>query len=295
MLALTAGKHVLCEKAFTVNAAQAKILYQTAKTKKLFLMEGLWTRFFPLASAVRKYISSGAIGEALRVSSDISIGCPPEESFDVGHRMVSPHLAGGSLLDHGIYALTWVFQSIWHTLSPQLQKEGGNPKVIGTSMTLEPRTGVDEMTTVLLEFPRSAPTGLHKAQAIVTCAFRIKTDPDDKQTAGPAVRIYGTKGELQVYGPLHRPERIKLIPNAGTGEVQDKTFKFPGDGHGMFWEADEVARCVLAGKLECDTMPHAESTLIMEIMDEARRQAGLAYPPEIESVEYPLNLKAKSF
>lgn len=99
MLALNAGKHVLCEKAFTVNAAQAKILCETAQKKNLFLMEAVWTRYFPLSIQIRDLIKQGAIGEVLRVISDNSFGDPVEERWGTEHRMVNKDLAGGCLLD----------------------------------------------------------------------------------------------------------------------------------------------------------------------------------------------------
>lgn len=111
MLALEAGKHVLCEKAFTVNAAQAKILCETAKEKGLFLMEAVWTRYFPLSIQVRHLVQSGAIGEVLRVVSDLSIGEEPETSWDSSHRMVNKDLAGGALLDckFDVFPSSWGF------------------------------------------------------------------------------------------------------------------------------------------------------------------------------------------
>lgn len=99
MLALEAGKHVLCEKAFTVNAAQARILCETAKKKNLFLMEAVWTRYFPLSIQVRDLIKQGAVGEVLRVVADNSFGDDVEERWGTKHRMVNKDLAGGCLLD----------------------------------------------------------------------------------------------------------------------------------------------------------------------------------------------------
>jgi predicted dehydrogenase len=291
MLCLEAGKSVLCEKAFTVNAEQAKILYKTAKVMNLFLMEAVWTRYFPLSIAVREHITSGDIGEVLRVSADLSIGVIPEEEFETSHRMVNKDLAGGCLLDLGIYSLTWVFQTMWHTLSQDLQKQGGRPKVVGTAMTAEPRTGADEMTTILLEFHKGTPSGMTKAHAVATTAMRVASDPDGGNSAGPAVRVQGTKGELQVYGPIYRPTRYSLIQQEG--DVRDERFEFPGEGHGMFWEADEAARCWRDGKLESAGMSWEESTLIMEVMDEVRKQGGLTYPEAIESTKYPIELKVK--
>ena len=99
MLCLEAGKHVLCEKAFTVNAAQAKKLVTTAEAKKLFLMEAVWTRYFPLSIQIRKLITDDTIGAVHRVIADLSFGDNVEEKYGTDHRMVNIDLAGGALLD----------------------------------------------------------------------------------------------------------------------------------------------------------------------------------------------------
>lgn len=99
MLCLLAGKHVLCEKAFTVNAPQAEILAKTAKEKNVFLMEAVWTRFFPLTRAITKTIESGALGPVYRVIVDMSFGENVEEEWGTTNRMVNLDLAGGALLD----------------------------------------------------------------------------------------------------------------------------------------------------------------------------------------------------
>ncbi|KIW28780.1 uncharacterized protein PV07_04654 [Cladophialophora immunda] len=298
MLCLSHNKPVLCEKALTVNAAQAKILYKTAKEKNLFFMEAVWTRYFPLSQTIRKHITDNDIGEVLRVVSDLSIGAVPEKDFDLGHRMVNLDLAGGALLDLGVYALTWVFQSMYHTLPPQV-REQSRPKVIGAAMTPEPRTGADESTLILLEFPKSTPAGKTKAHAVATTAMRVSDDParghDGKEDVEvPAVRIEGEKGEIQVYGPIYRPMRYRLVPKDKNAEILDRKFEFEGGCHGMMYEADAAARCLIAGELESETLPWAESTLIMEVMDEARKQGGLVYPDAIESTGYPVKLTAKA-
>ena len=99
MLALNAGKNVLCEKAFTVNGQQARILCETAQQKHLFLMEAVWTRYFPVSRQIREIIRSGEIGEVLRVIADNSFGDDVEKAFSKEHRMVNKDLAGGALLD----------------------------------------------------------------------------------------------------------------------------------------------------------------------------------------------------
>ncbi|KAL2218322.1 hypothetical protein M432DRAFT_427920 [Thermoascus aurantiacus ATCC 26904] len=293
MLALEAGKHVLCEKPFTVNAAQTKILCETAKKKNLFLMEAVWTRYFPLSIQVRELIQKGEIGEVLRVIADNSFGDNVEEKWGTKHRMVNMDLAGGALLDLGIYSLTWVFQTLYHTLPPSQRKP---PSAISAHLTPYHLTGADEATTILLTFPTTTPSNKPnlQSQAVAMTHLRIATDPDEKNSARPAIRIQGTKGEIQVDGPAFRPERYRVIPRKQPGEdappVKEVECPFPGNGKGMYWEADEAARCVRDGKLESEGLPWEESIAIMEVMDEARRQGGLKYPEKIESTVYPLQL-----
>jgi predicted dehydrogenase len=102
MLCLNAGKNVLCEKSMTVNAAQTKILIDTARAKRLFLMEAVWTRFFPLAVEVRQLVKEGKVGVVERVVSDFSMGGGTgdvSKDFKDDHRALNLDLAGGALLD----------------------------------------------------------------------------------------------------------------------------------------------------------------------------------------------------
>lgn len=247
MLCLEAGKNVLCEKAFTTNAAQLKLLVQKAKEKNLFLMEAVWTRYFPLSIYVRDVITSGKIGTPLRTFADLTVPIVPGKSFDDKHRMVNPDLAGGALLDLGIYALTWVFQTLYHT---QPEKERKSPKVV--SALKKYSTGADEMTSMILVFPRSEEHG-GDAHGIATTAMRASSDPDGKGSAGPSIRVQGDKGEIQVFHPAFRPTKTKLVLHDGT--VEEKNWPQPGpgkgsgfvngfgdsmqpegEGQGMFWE-----------------------------------------------------------
>lgn len=292
MLALTHDKPVLCEKAFTVNAEQARLLYKTAKERKLFLMEAVWTRYFPLSIEIRQAITSGKLGDVLRVVADNSFGGSPEEKFGKDHRMVNMDLAGGALLDLGIYSLTWVFQSLYHTLPAEKR---AFPK-IAAQMTHYPGTGADEHTTILLQFPHAPPTGTHPSHAMASTGLRTSTDPDRRNTTRPAIRIMGTKGEIAVDGPAFRPMSYRFIPYKDSGEpgstppVEEREFSFPGNGHGMYYEADEAARCWRDGKLESEGLTWEESTVIMEVMDEVRKQGGLKHPESIETTKYPVEL-----
>ena len=217
--------------------------------------------------------------------------------------MVNKDLAGGALLDLGVYALTWVFQTMYHTLPKEKRV---SPNIVNAAMAHDPRTGADIMTSMIVSFPRTTPSGLDRpAHAVALTAMDIDDNPDNKGTAGPVVRVHGTKGEIQVFGPSYRPSHVRIIPAGATeyrssGPVKeapesgviDKTFDFPG-GHGMFWEADEAARCVRDGKLESEGLDWDESIAIMEVMDKVREAGGLTYPEVIETTKYPVDLKAK--
>ncbi|KAG9235005.1 putative Trans-1,2-dihydrobenzene-1,2-diol dehydrogenase [Amylocarpus encephaloides] len=307
MLCLEAGKNVLCEKAFTVNAEQTRRLVKKAKEKNLFLMEAVWTRYFPLSIKIREMITDGKIGEVLRVSADLSCNCnkPDSDSLNFGSdgdksRMVNMDLAGGALLDLGIYSLTWVFQILY--LTQKLEKRE-KPKVLAAVDKYH--TGADEMTSIICHFEKNRTMG------VATTGLRLATQPDGEGSAatGPACRIQGTKGEIQVIGPLYRPTEYRVIMNRGPkGQVEDVICPIPKDtnregkegengwGHGMFWEADEAGRCLRDGKKQSDTISWEESITIMEVMDEVRKQGGVVYPELIDSTTYdeksPLNGKA---
>ncbi|KAJ5619967.1 hypothetical protein N7510_003951 [Penicillium lagena] len=301
MLCLEAGKNVLVEKAFTVNAPQARKLAEKAKEKNLFLMEAVWTRYFPLSIYVRELITSGKLGNVTKVSADNCVDFNPYENFADGkHRLVNPDLAGGALLDLGIYSLTWVFQTLYHTQPAGDRKA---PQVLSSIKKYEP-TGVDETTTMLLTFPRTTGGDAH---GIAMTSLALSADPDGQGTAGPAIRVQGKKGEVQVWGPVSRPTRTRLILKDGT--VEDKTWSMPGpgagsgwkngfgsslnaegEGHGMFWEADEAAIALIEGRKESRFEDLEESIVIMEVMDEVRRQNGFTLPEKIETTQYPVDL-----
>ncbi|KAH7321100.1 hypothetical protein B0I35DRAFT_408096 [Stachybotrys elegans] len=286
MLCLEAGKNVLCEKAFTVTATQAKKLVETAKAKNLFLMEAVWTRYFPLSIKIRELIQSGAIGNVYRTTADLSLNKNADNgslSFDDTNRMVNVDLAGGALLDLGIYSLTWVFQTLYHT-QPEAVKEA--PQVVASINTYT--TGADEQTAVICRFPG------HKRMGIATTSLRVGTDPDGHQSGGPAIRIQGSKGEIQVMHPAYQPRQYKVVKADGGGTVEVVDCPIPKDpkrdwGHGMFWEADECARCLRDGKKESASMPWSESIVIMETMEAALTQGGIKYPEVITSDSYDAN------
>ncbi|KAF4956876.1 hypothetical protein FSARC_11455 [Fusarium sarcochroum] len=296
MLCLEAGKNVLCEKAFTVNAKQAIKLAETARQKNLFLMEGLWTRYFPLSLYVREIIESGRLGPIERVLADHSL--PYAGGFeDDSHIMVNPDLAGGILLDGGIYSLTWAFQTLY---APQ-PESSRQPPLIKSAVAKYDRTGVDAMTTILLEFPRSKAQG-GTAHAIASTSLGLSNDAITKEhdAVVPNIRIQGQYGEVQVFPPAYRPTRTRLILKDGT--VDDRQWPQPrpgkgsgwytgygsslnpeGEGHGLFWEADDAGKALVEGRKEGSLLGLDESILIMEIMDKVRSEAGIVYADEVET------------
>lgn len=202
--------------------------------------------------------------------------------------MVNPDLAGGCLLDLGIYSLTWVFQILYH-LQPEAAKEA--PQVQSAVLN-HPTTGVDEQTSIIAHFPT------HRSTGIATTALRVASDPDAQGSAGPAIRIQGTKGEIAIDHPAYRPQRYKVIRKGGEVEVVDvappKDESRGGWGHGMFWEADECARCLRDGKKESEGMPWEESVVMMGVMEGTWRRGGVVYPDLITTDVYdpqsPLNV-----
>ena len=205
--------------------------------------------------------------------------------------MVNLDLAGGALLDLGIYSLTWLFQVLYHT-QPEKEKEA--PKVVAAINKYH--TGADETTSMILQFPE------HKSMGIGLTSLRLGTDVDGKNSGGAAIKIQGPGGEIQVMGPAFRPTQYKVIKKANPGQIEVVDCPIPRDeerdfGHGMFWEADEAARCLRDGKLESETLPWSESVVIMETMEEALKQGGVVYPElittDVFDPQSPLNTGRK--
>jgi predicted dehydrogenase len=276
-LALSAGKHILLEKPATVNAAQFAILQDLAREKGLFMMEALWTRFFPLSCSVVDIIRSGKLGVIKRVFADFSFSHDVEAEFGTAHRMVNMDLAGGVLLDLGIYSLTWVFMALYHAQSDKEKKSPGVVSVVSKYVT-----GADEQTSVLCDFG--------SGHGIATTSIRVASTPDAGHNGQDDIRIQGTLGDLTVdYAP--RPKSYTVTPVKGNTAFEHETKVFANDeggGHGMFWEADECARCVRDGKMESEVMGWKESEEVLKVLDEVRRQGRIVYEDKLESIEYPL-------
>lgn len=243
LAAIAAGKHVLVEKPFTMNAAQARQVAAAARAAGVFCLEAMWTRFLPHAVRIRELLADGALGEIRTVVADHGQGFAP----DPGHRLYSPALGGGAVLDLGIYPLSWVVMVL------------GIPSSV-TAVSDPAMTGVDATTSVVLRYPG----GVH---AVITTTLTART----------ACRTFitGTAGTIDVEPIFYAPTGFTLTRRDGHSE-RFETPPLAGPGKGLRFEALEVARCVRAGLTESPVLPLDETVAIMELVDEIHRQIGRA-------------------
>jgi len=230
-LALRAGKPVLLEKPFTVTAAQARELVALARERGLFLMEAMWTRFLPHVARIRELLAEGALGEIVTVIADHGQWFAEDRE----HRLFAPELAGGALLDLGVYPVAFASMVL------------GQPTEI-LSMVTPAFTGVDGQTSMLLGYA----SGAH---AVLTCTLAAKSPT--------RAAIVGTRARIEVEGDFYAPSRFTLTSRDG----EQVSFDGSREGRGLRFEADEVARCLREGLLESPLMPLDESVAIMETME----------------------------
>ena len=241
---LEAGKAVLCEKPFTMNAAEARNVVRVAREKKLFAMEAMWTRFLPPIVQVREWLKQNLIGEVQLVKAD--------SGFDVGWqpegRLLNKELGGGALLDAGIYPVSFASMIF-----------GEQPIKVMSSAAIG-ETGVDERFSLLLEYAGGRTAALNGA-------VRLNLQKD--------AYIYGTKGYIHVPDFLFGREAHLHVNGAEAQHVaDDRTYAGYRD------EAQEVTDCLRSGRLESEIMPLDETVRIMETLDRARAPWGLVYPTE---------------
>ncbi len=245
ILCLQAGKAVLCEKPFAVNRGEAEAVISVARAEGRFIMEAMWTRFLPTLVQVREWLAAGVIGAPRMVQADFGF----RASYDEDSRILDPALAGGGLLDVGVYAVSFAAMVF-----------GCAPERIATLANLGP-TGVDEEAGMVLGYPGGG-------MAVLSAAVRTETPQE--------ARIMGSEGSIHLPAPFWRGSKAVLQRSEGKAE----THKLPYKGNGYNREAAEVAARVRAGALESPVMPWAETLSIMETMDRIRAQWGLKYPME---------------
>jgi predicted dehydrogenase len=244
LLALNAGKPVLCEKPFTINEREAREVVETARSKRLFLMEAMWTRCFPVMYRVRELLSQGAIGNPMIVYADFGF----RGRFDPKGRLYNPDLGGGALLDVGVYTVSFASMVL------------GEPERITGLATLG-ETGVDEQAGMVFGYANGA-------QAVLSTSIRANTPH--------SAAIVGDEGTITIHPSWWKPDRL-TISRSGQS---DEEVHLPYESTGFNYEASEVARCLRAGKTESEIMPLDESLAIMRTMDTLRAQWGVKYPME---------------
>jgi predicted dehydrogenase len=244
-LALSAGKHVLVEKPFTLNAADAASIVDLAAAQGLVVLEAMWTRFLPHMVRLRELIADGVIGEVRTVIADHNQSLPT----DPQHRLQNPDLGGGALLDLGIYPVSFA----WDML--------GEPSSVMAISSPTP-TGVDRQTAILLGYENGQQAVLHTAL----------------DTAGPNTAVViGSKGWVAIDSVFYTPTTFTVF--ATDGSVIER-FDGRGDGSGKQFEAWELERRVTEGVSADTVLPPSETVSIMRTLDEVRSQIGLVYPSE---------------
>jgi predicted dehydrogenase len=242
LLALNAGKHVLVEKAFTINARQAQEIVDLAAGKGLVALEAMWTRFLPHMARLREIVAGGTLGEVRKVVASHNQDLPK----DPAHRLNDPALGGGALLDLGVYPVSFSFDVF------------GAPQRILASAAMT-ATGVDRQTAAIFEYADGQ-------QALVDCAL---------DTAGNnRAAIIGTGGWVEIESVWYNPTPFTRYDTSGN--IVER-FDEPVHGRGMQYQAAELERLVREGLTAGTVLPPGESVAIMAALDEVRRQIGLTY------------------
>lgn len=246
-LALAAGKHVLVEKAFTRNAAEARDLVAVAREQNRFLLEAMWSRFLPHYDVIRQAVADGLLGEITTVFADHGQPLHP----DGPERLANPALAGGALLDLGIYPISFAELVL------------GPPARVTATGTLTDE-GVDSQEVVTV-------VGASGAMGVLHASMSGRT---------PCVAsICGTEARIDVADTFYMPTAVSLHDRDGA--VLDRHEPPVDVSHrGLRYEAAEVARCIAAGATESPLLPLATSVQIMETLDTVRAQLGVRFPGE---------------
>lgn len=242
-LCLEHGKHVLCEKAFTVNAKQAVELFEMAKSKNLLLTEAIWTRYMPMRKTLDEIAASGVIGEITSLTANLG--------YVVGHlpRMQEPGLAGGALLDLGVYPINFASMVF-----------GDKIREVSSSAVLT-ESKVDAVNSITLIYEDGKMAQLHSNMMVAT----------DRRGM-----IYGDKGYIEVQN-INNCEGIRVFD---TNHKLIAEYETPKQITGYEYEVEACMEAMAKGELECPQMPHKESIRIMELMDSLRAQWGVKYPNE---------------
>ena len=243
LLALNAGKHVLLEKPFTINAREAQEIKELAAAKSLFVLEAMWTRFLPSMDAIFEIINSGVLGEIRLITADHSQYLPHVP------RLWEPELGGGALLDLGIYPVSFAIRTL------------GLPQGMTAKATLTGQQ-VDETTSIIFEYENGA-------QATLTTCM---------SAAGPVTAVVtGTFGRIEIDKSFYNQTSFRVY-NQGGEVIANYDKKIAGIGRQ--YQGLHLEKCVAAGLLESPILSVTESVEIMKVMDALRAQIGVKYPTE---------------
>lgn len=255
--AISHGKHVVCEKAFALTAAEAREVFDAARSRGVFVMEAMWTRFFPLVQTLQRLLhKEELIGEIRRVLCDYAMD-QKIASLGPESRLKNPALGAGTLLETGVYTLTWGLLGLEPPLGEGPREA---PKITAVQSLID---GVDTATSVILSYADGR-------QGILTTdnQVAVKTPP-------VFCRIEGREGVVYIEGPgSSSPSSFTVVRASG----ERKLYEFPKPGRGFIWEADSVALDISAGRKESAVMPWSETIRVMDILDEIRRQGGARFP-----------------
>lgn len=245
MLCMEHGKPVICEKAFTINAAQAEKIKAYSEEKGIYAAEAIWTRYMPSRDMIQKIVDSGIIGQVNTLTANLSY------KIDGKQRIVDPALAGGALLDIGVYGLNFA-----------LMHFGDDIDRIESSVQLTPE-GVDSMETITIFYKNGR-------MAVLTHSIYARSDRKGI--------FHGDKGYIVVEN-INNPQSVSVYDD------KDNLLQFHEvlpQINGYEYEFSEAVRCIREGRTESNSMPLAESVKVMKIMDALRAKWGVVYPQERE-------------
>lgn len=240
---LQAGKAVLCEKPFALNHHQAKKMIELAQAKNLFLMDAIWTQFFPFMQQIREILDKGSLGKIRMLEADFGF----YKAFDPQSRLYDLALGGGALLDIGIYP-------IFLTLALF-----GKPSSIQASSILN-EDGIDISTSVIMSYPDGK---LSNTFSTVVSETRCEA------------KIYGEHGSILVPGRWHEADHLILSTQSGK-----QNFEYKRSHLGYAYEIESIHVALQANRIEHELLPHTFTLDLMEILDTIREQVGIRYPSE---------------
>jgi len=245
LMCLRSGKAVLCEKPFAMNEKEVVQMIAAAREHGMFLMEAFWTRFLPSIDKLLSLVASGVLGEIRHIKSDFGTFA----RFDPNHRAFNKDLGGGSLLDLGIYPV-FLTLLLW-----------GEPDQISAVPHIG-STGVDESLALTLKYDDGR-------IATLFSSFTVNSTVD--------THICGTRGRLKLNRWWYSPVPLELTK----GEDRPETIQFDFIGNGYNYEADEVTKCLRAGKMESDILPLDFSLRLIRLLDRIRKEMGLVYDADV--------------